>query len=202
MVHLPDSTIVWLDGNADIKYASAYNENKRDIVLQGKAYFKVAKNPLRPFRVFVNNICVTALGTQFNIDQKVNTVRVSLNEGKVAVKNTSNGLDTVTKILYPGMELLVTNGTFSPAVQFDTLMRKNWINEDLYYKETTLDNVLEELQEQFGIPIEYNKTNLGKVYFSGHLSKKDGLQNILQSICHAYGLHCSFKINTYYITTR
>ncbi|MDM3872018.1 FecR domain-containing protein [Porticoccus sp. W117] len=68
-----------------------YSGTYRDLYLQnGEALFDVAKKPSRPFRVHVDGVVVTAIGTQFNIRQLAGTVETTLLEGVVEVDSGSN----------------------------------------------------------------------------------------------------------------
>ncbi len=69
--------------------------------ITGEAYFDVAKNADKPFRVRVNNMEVEVLGTQFNIhaysDEAI--IKTTLLEG--AVKVTKG---TASQLLKPGQQ--------------------------------------------------------------------------------------------------
>jgi len=83
-VVLDDGSSVHLNTNTQIDIA--YSKAFRDIhLLQGEAYFNVAKDPSRPFRVYVGNSRVEAVGTAFSIYQKGRSADVIVTEGVVAV---------------------------------------------------------------------------------------------------------------------
>ena len=68
-----------------------FQNNKREIYLEGEAYFKVAKDKTKPFTVFAGALATTALGTQFRITAKKNTpgnITVKLFTGKVAIRSS------------------------------------------------------------------------------------------------------------------
>ena len=85
---LPDGTIGWLNSNSSIKYSGNFTTN-REVILSGEAFFDVAKDKRRPFRVNTNEISVEVLGTRFNIssyeDEK--NVEVVLEEGKLIINS-------------------------------------------------------------------------------------------------------------------
>ena len=104
-VVLPDGTKVWLNAASSLKYPVAFNGAFRKVELAGEAYFEVAHNPEKPFKVIVrtgnynDSMEVAVLGTQFNImayaDETL--IKTTLLEG--AVKVSSNGNN---KQLAPG----------------------------------------------------------------------------------------------------
>lgn len=52
---------------------------------RGEAYFKVAKDPLRPFQVEANTFAVLAVGTEFAVSRRKGEVIVTVSEGVVRV---------------------------------------------------------------------------------------------------------------------
>ena len=73
-----------MDLNRGSEVEVHYSSEKRLIkLLAGEVYFKVAKNPDRPFVVEVNGTEVSALGTAFNIRYQRDTVEVVVTEGRV-----------------------------------------------------------------------------------------------------------------------
>ncbi|MCU7693533.1 FecR family protein [Haoranjiania flava] len=99
-INLPDGTLVLLSPGSEIKYHTEYNVAKRDIYLQGKAEFDVARDKERPFTVFCGKIATRALGTRFEVNGFVKNTAVILFEGKVVVKNIEN--EKVRTFLKPG----------------------------------------------------------------------------------------------------
>lgn len=80
-IHLPDGTEVTLNAGSTLTYQLDYGKAKREVVLVGEAYFKVATNPKKPFIVKAKNIDVKAFGTEFNVkaypdEDKVETTLV------------------------------------------------------------------------------------------------------------------------------
>lgn len=81
---LADSSIVLL--NTDTQIRVDFDESFRDVYfLQGEAHFTVAKDIERPFRVFVGERMVQAVGTAFSVYLKDTVVDVTVTEGQVAL---------------------------------------------------------------------------------------------------------------------
>lgn len=87
MVVLSDGTKVWLNSASSIKYPVVFGDNERRVELDGEAYFEVAHNAKKPFRVLSNHQLVEVLGTHFNINaySDENTINTTLLEGSVKV---------------------------------------------------------------------------------------------------------------------
>lgn len=81
---LPDGSLAELRDGAEITVE--FTETQRRVVLRrGEVYFKVAKNPDRPFIVAAGGVEVRAVGTAFSVDFGISAVDVLVTEGKVAV---------------------------------------------------------------------------------------------------------------------
>ncbi len=84
---LPDGTIVTLNKNTTLVYASPFKKEKRIVELRGEAFFDVASQPDLPFVVKANNVTVTVLGTSFNVSASADTTEVIVATGRVEVSD-------------------------------------------------------------------------------------------------------------------
>lgn len=66
-VALPDGTIAWLSPCSSLRYSSSFNNEDRNVELDGATFFDVTKNPSKPFIVSAKNYKIEVLGTKFNI---------------------------------------------------------------------------------------------------------------------------------------
>ena len=53
---LADGSKVWLNAGSSIKYGANFNKKDREVILDGEAYFDIAKNKLKPFMVHTRKI--------------------------------------------------------------------------------------------------------------------------------------------------
>jgi len=105
-VNLPDGTRVWLNAGTQLRFPTVFVGKERNVELTGEAYFEVAKNAKKPFKVKMNNNAeVVVLGTHFNISayQDENEINTTLLEGAVMVK-----MDQHTEKISPGQQALVS----------------------------------------------------------------------------------------------
>jgi transmembrane sensor len=91
-VPLPDGSIVELNTRSEIRIDFA--ANRRDIHLaQGEAFFDVAKDPARPFRVLSDAAQIRAIGTRFSVHRKTGHTVVTVVEGRVAASKDNETLE-------------------------------------------------------------------------------------------------------------
>lgn len=128
VVALADGSTLSLD--ADSAVSVRFHRNRRDLTLdRGRAAFKVAKDPLRPFAVTSGTHVVVATGTEFTVEKLANEVRVALVEGRVAILRTvphghavqlahvGKTTEPAEQALTPGHELILTNGRVLGALR-------------------------------------------------------------------------------------
>ncbi len=89
---LPDGTRIWLNAGSTLKYTEQFNRQKREVNLEGEAYFDVAKNPKLPFTVEAADIKIKAIGTAFNVKAYPEEKRVetTLVKGLVEIERTGS----------------------------------------------------------------------------------------------------------------
>jgi transmembrane sensor len=84
-VHLADGSVVTLAPDSAIRTAIE-DDSRRVELLQGEAYFDVAHDSARPFRVIAAATEIEVLGTAFDVDIGADTTRVAVERGRVAVR--------------------------------------------------------------------------------------------------------------------
>ncbi|HEX3007756.1 MAG TPA: FecR family protein [Bacteroidales bacterium] len=92
-ITLPDGSRVWLNAGSKLKYNAAFSFYNRDIILDGEAFFKVAKNKNIPFIVKTSDIDIKAVGTSFNVKaySDEGTIETTLVEGTIAITRSGVG---------------------------------------------------------------------------------------------------------------
>ena len=91
-IQLPDGTKVTLNHFSSLTYPERFRGKRREVTLNGEAYFEVSKNAEHPFIVQAEAVRVQVLGTHFNIESYPNDpeVKTTLFEGSVAVTIANN----------------------------------------------------------------------------------------------------------------
>lgn len=110
-VTLPDGSHLTLEPETEIQYSSAFDGPERRVYLDGKAFFEVAPDKMRPFKVYTQQVITKVLGTSFTVDafRHDKQVRVSVNSGSVSVYATgdnSSATGSPTVILTPNQSFV------------------------------------------------------------------------------------------------
>ena len=174
---LPDASSVVLNADSKAKYNKEKWVNKREISLNGEAFFKVAKGS--KFDVLTSNGIVSVVGTQFNVKNRDNYFEVKCFEGIVRV-NSNGKLHQLTR----GYTYSVLNGN----ITLDSINNKQpkWIDNISSFKGVPLYEVLEEFERQYNITIETKKVDTKRLFTGSFVN--NNLDQALSSITIPFNL--------------
>ncbi|WP_308990503.1 FecR domain-containing protein [Mariniflexile litorale] len=185
---LPDNSEVILNAKSKLKYNKKTWKDKRNLQLDGEAFFKVSKG--KKFTVTTNVGTVQVLGTQFNVKERDNYFEVQCYEGLVSV--TFN--DETVK-LPKGKSFRVVNGAIESVKAFNA-ENPSWMQAETSFDKIPLSQVIAEFQRQYELKVTLIGVDASQL-FTGAFTHKD--QNIaLQSI--TIPLKLSYKIEGNQVT--
>lgn len=149
---LADGSKVYLNSGSTLEYPKTFTTKERVVKLNGEAFFEIAHDSERPFRVKTTDFQVEVLGTKFNVNSGVNYSAVALVEGKVRLQSES---EDTSIVLDPGhmATLNQQNGSFKTS-SFDIDYITGWKDGYLVFKEASLDEVVNRLHKWYGIEIK------------------------------------------------
>ena len=177
---LPDGTKVWLNKNSIFRYPKEFDENNREVHLEGEGYFEVQKNPEKPFIVHVDDINVKVLGTVFNVRSypEDSEIEVSLIKGKVNVFSASETRDNV--ILAPDEQLTYDkrSGKMNHH-HVDALQTSQWTTGRLSFVNASVPEIMKAIERKYDVRIVIHSKYLDKEVFSGSISPKLTVEEIL-----------------------
>lgn len=179
-VKLPDGSIATLSPAAGIKYLATFDDNKRDVILEGEALFDVVKDKTRPFTVYSGNLSTTALGTSFRVTMLAAAVKVKLLTGKVVIKGWKKDV-----YLLPGQQMTYDVNSNLVKVSGNTKQLEEKVavaDPGLSFDNTPLQQVFNKLSQHYEIPIHYTATELNELSFTGAILPNDSLPVILQAV--------------------
>ncbi|MDP4286223.1 MAG: FecR domain-containing protein [Bacteroidota bacterium] len=174
---LPDGSEVWLNAASSIKYPTAFIGNERKVEISGEAYFEIAHNAAKPFKVSVNGMEVKVLGTHFNINAYTDeaSVKTTLLEGSV---NLTKGSAAIT--LKPGQQAQLGNsGNIKVIDNVDIDQVVAWKNGYFSFNRSDLQTVMRQLARWYDVEINYE----GKIperQFGGKIDRNSNLSEVLK----------------------
>jgi transmembrane sensor len=177
---LPDGSKVWLNAASSIRYPIVFNGGERKVAITGEAYFEVAHDASKPFRVMVNNETeVEVLGTHFNINAYHNeeSINTTLLEGAVRIRNNQQRI-----VLSPGQQAQVSNQQDIKVVDdVDVEKVMAWKNGVFNFDDASLQEVMRQLERWYDIEVVYEK-GVPPLEFYGKMGKDLPLSAVLSGL--------------------
>lgn len=173
---LPDGTEVSLNAMTSVTYDCSIDNGKRQVNVEGEAYFDVAKDVEHPFVINVNQMEVTCLGTALNVrnyaDEQI--ASVVLVEGKVRVNGPSSDMmmDSNSRVVYDRKSKLMA------MQRVEAKDYTCWLNREVRFNDQTLEDVAKELERNFHVQVIITQDELKNVKFTGYLGASS-LRNVL-----------------------
>jgi ferric-dicitrate binding protein FerR (iron transport regulator) len=208
-VHLQDGSEVQLFAGSELRYEASFSPSHRHVYLIGKGFFKVAKDPNRPFTVFSHDIATTALGTSFTITAwpGKNDISVALHTGKVMVQHivTGNAAHMKDVYLVPGQQVTCNITTGTATLHQPALAKSNVRSLGsrtglaVTFTDEPMVNVLSAIEKGYAVQLQYDKTALADMIFTGRIREKDSLSQVLKRISILYDLNIKETGNQFII---
>jgi len=185
---LSDGTEVWLNSQSRLRFPLNFQGPKREVFLQGEAYFKVGKDAGHPFIVHTDKTEVAVVGTQFNLNAyEKDSISTALVEGAVITRDSVGHSIRVR----PGMQSVYTKANNFLTTSFDEAETLSWLKGVYYFHNTPLKNIAKVLDRWYDVESDFTNTHLQDLTFSGELIKTQSLQSFLDNLNLAEDMHAS-----------
>ncbi|RUA15542.1 MAG: FecR family protein, partial [Flavobacteriia bacterium] len=183
---LQDGSVVRLNSGSTLTYPSSFaGMDKREVQLEGEAFFEVAKNPDQPFIVGTKNMYTQVFGTVFNISayDEDSISEVVLVEGSVGIGATDRPAYGDLQMLKPSQRASSREGSGGLFVveDVDVTPYISWTQGVLSFENEEMSEIIKRLQRQFNIKIVNKHERLGERRFTGMFDEED-LDRILRTI--------------------
>ncbi|AMR32279.1 hypothetical protein A0256_13050 [Mucilaginibacter sp. PAMC 26640] len=198
---MPDGTGITLNAGSTLVYPDIFAGKTREVTLTGEGFFRVIKNPGKPFLVHTAKLTVTVLGTVFNVKAYNNdkTTETTLLRGKVQVDLNNNPEKKI--ILMPNEKLIVANDrsnpgankqaskfayveyqvTSLPLVKPEDIKETAWLEKRIVFTNEPFEDVAKQIERKYDVQLIFNDVALKNEQISGLLDK-ESLPNALQLI--------------------
>jgi transmembrane sensor len=211
-LRLQDGTQVTLGVDSRLRYSQAFvpplhtvergsggeDAPTRDVYLEGEAYFEVAHDALRPFRVHAGNAVTRVLGTRFDVRAYAEDrgVRVVVAEGRVAL-----GRDTVPDVVLGRGDLAQLKEGAAPVVRHDTDVESAlaWVDGRLVFADTPLSDVVLRVSRWYDVDVRLGDSSLANIPYSMALHGDESPESVLRVIAAAVGARLERRGTAYTI---
>lgn len=196
-LHLSDGSRVVLSPKSQLLYPENFAEDKREVYLNGEAFFDIAKNAEKPFFVYYKDVITKVLGTSFIIkpSTKNSAVEVEVLSGKVTVyKNKSLEAEKITNsgngvLLTPNQKVTYFQEEehfITGLVENPVILKEKPADYNFNFDDLSLSEAIVILENAYGIEIELDTENLGNCKLTGDLASLS-MYSKLDIICQSIG---------------
>ena len=199
-VELADGSTIEIGAGTTVSIS--YSGTQRTAILEnGEAYFVVARDERRPFRVLAGRGTITALGTEFNVRRSSDHVLITVTAGRVNV--TPHRTDAagppasgenealvgtgqlLSATLGVGQQVAYDAGGLQEVIAADIAIATSWKEHRLQYLREPLRHVIAGVNRYSSIDIILADSELGALTFTGTVYDGqteewlEGLSNVL-----------------------
>lgn len=190
---LSDGTHVWINSDSRLRYPVKFGEESRDVILEGEAYFDVAKRHDKVFVVNTRDVKVNVLGTAFNVkcypgDEKTQTTVV---RGSVKVEDILGKHKPV--IIKPNeMAILEDNSANEKVVssqsttitvhRVDPENLISWKDQMLDFNDESFEDLAVKMERWFNVNIKIDNEELRTQRYNGKFVHNETVYQVLEAI--------------------
>ena len=176
---LTDGTNVWLNARTSLTYPVKFSKKNRQVILDGEAYFEVAKDKTKPFIVQTNKYNVEVLGTKFDVNAYSETgeFETTLMSGSVRVASTSDPAQKLT--LKPNNKVYLQDGELHVSV-VDDFNPYRWKEGLICFKNESFTSIMKDFEKYYGLTIQVRNKEVLKYVYTGKFRQTDGIDYALR----------------------
>ena len=186
-VLLSDGSKVYLEPGSVLHFDKNFKGDNREVYLEGEAFFKIHRNPNKPFLVYYNNIVTKVLGTSFRIGTNKSTgqIVVEVKTGHVQVSENlklTKSENTITPVIITPNQKAIYDKSIR---RFETTIVSHPIqvvpNEEaaliepiiLLFDQQKLNTVFDQIGKVYQIDITVENSALYNCVFTGDITNLD-----------------------------
>lgn len=185
-----DGSRVFLNSGSKIKYPVKFLSNqKREVFLEGEAFFDVSENKTDLFVVNSNEINVEVYGTEFNVrnypeDDNSDIVLVN---GSIGITNTQN--NNITKLV-PGYKGSVNKESLLiEKSKINTKIYTSWIDGEFIFRNESFSQILKKLERLYNVTIIDNRKNDSEELFNASIDvENEKIEEVLNYFNKIYNI--------------
>lgn len=190
-VTLADGTRVYMHANSRLVFPTEFKGDKREVRLDGEAYFVVSHDAQHPFIVHSDNIETEVTGTEFYLRAySGNRSNVTLINGRVIVKG--NGDEVV---MAPGQQVS-TNAGGLKVRNVDLRPYTYWRDGYLFYDHVSLKKIIEDIASDYNYTVSFDTEAPldNELHFVAE--RTHGITDVLATLADVTGLNLSISGST------
>lgn len=198
-ITLSDGTKVSLNSMSRLKFPFAFSGAKREVYLEGEAYFKVAKDADHPFIVHTSLTDIEVLGTEFNVNSYDSSrVKTALVSGSVSASAVGGG----HILLKPGYKAVFSRSNGFDVSKFDPNNELSWMQGIYYFQNASLESISGMIYRWYGDTLVFDDRKASESRFTGAMLKDNPLTELLDNMVVTSNIHYYHKDGVIHISAQ
>ncbi|RNL50137.1 FecR family protein [Pedobacter jejuensis] len=204
-ITLSDGSIVLLNAQSSLSIAEGFNEAKREVILKGEAYFDVAHNKNKPFKVHTSDFDINVLGTAFNVKAYPDEIssEATLIRGLITMEAVNGNGSIITlkpsqKVtFYKTIAVASKQKTLKPEaarpeitinhytlIKDSTIVETAWTQNRIEIYDQNFDDIKSVLEKWYSVDIKFTDPDIEKYRFTATFSHEsiDQVLSALQKV--------------------
>ena len=177
---LSDGTRVYLNAESVITFPKHFTGERREVTLEGEAYFHVTASKEHPFIVKTKDMDVMVTGTEFNVKAYPDemNVQTTLLQGVVTV---FSGFEKKEKMeIKPNQQAEWCRRSVKMRVrEVDPDLFMAWKNGRFIFRQDRLEDIMRTLARWYGVEVVYLDESVKSMLFAGKLDRSEEITPIL-----------------------
>lgn len=189
--YLEDGSKVKINAESKLKIPQHFAADKREVYLEGEAFFEVARDTTRAFIIHTGHYRTTVLGTSFNIKAYPGEeiIKVAVATGKVMVEDSL----TADNVELASNQMAVCQQRRIEKTTFDISEELGWKEDILIFKNADIKVLARELERWYGVKVELQNTRNIEKLFTGRFHNEN-LESILKGM--GFALNFTYEIQS------
>jgi transmembrane sensor len=199
LVELPDGSKIYLNRNTRLSYRANFGKERRDVKLNGEAFFDISHDASKPFIIDAGNAKVKVVGTSFNVitNNAESAVEVYVKTGKVILSDNTGSQSMFLDPEYVGTMNLNTSGKEIN----NNPNRISWRTDHLVYNGQKLDIVFNDLKKVHNMDIVADDPDILDNTWTAPIDNQSQ-DTIIRLICISFNLSYTKEGTVYHLAKK
>lgn len=185
-IQLGDGSVVRLAPASRLRVAT--NDSTREVTLDGRAYFVVAKMPDKPFVVHTTMGNARVLGTRFELSTREHELNLVVVEGRVALSTGQGNVE-----VRGGQQSGVRNQQpLAPTAVANADRMEQWVGKFLVFQSTSVRDAAREIERMYGTRVVVADSIIGRRTVTATFTDQTATQ-VLDVLCSVVNAQCESK---------
>ena len=201
-IKLQDGTSVLLNAKSSLSVTKGFNDQFREVTLRGEAFFDVAHDKNKPFKVHTADFNINVLGTAFNVKAYPDetTSEATLIRGLITMEAVNGNGGTITlkpsqkvtfyksvapqqksKLLKPtALQPEITINHYT-KIKDSTIVETAWTQNRIEIYDQDFDEIRNVLEKWYNVEIRFTDPSIEKYRFTATITNEI-IEQVLQAL--------------------